>query len=408
MTDARIEASPEDVGMSSAKLRNVTNLVRRYVDTGRYAGVTSLVARNDKVVHFETYGRMDAERGTPVRPDTIYRIYSMTKPVASVGLMALYEEGRFQLNDPVADFIPELAGLRVFVDGDADSYTTREPSRPMTVRDLLMHTSGIGALTAPTPAGELYRRALGGDVTSMTGTLAGMVERLAGLPLHVDPGARWIYSISTDLVGRLCEVISGQPFDTYLRERVFEPLGMVDTGFTVPPSEVDRFAACYRAQDGGYRLLDDPHTSAYTRPVTYFSGAAGLVSTAGDYLRFCRMLTGGGALDGVRVLGSRTVRFMTANHLPDGTDLAAMAHHGGETTREGQGFGLGFGVLLDPTVAQTIGTPGEYFWGGAASTAFFVSPADDLIAIFLTQLRPSAAYPIRRELRAAVYSSITD
>lgn len=407
MTDARIEASPEDVGMSSAKLRNVTDLVRRYVDAGRYPGVISLVARHDKVVHVETYGRMDVERDRPMRPDTIFRIFSMTKPVASVGLMMLYEEGRFQLNDPVGDYIPEFAELKVFESGDADRYEVREPTRPMTVRDLLMHTSGLVGRGRSSAVGELYLRNMGhGGMTERT--LAGMVDILAGLPLQVDPGSQWIYSISTDIVGRLCEVISGQPFDRYLADRVFTPLGMTDTGFGVPESTIDRFAACYGSRDGGYVLLDDPLTSPYTRGPTYFSGSAGLVSTAADYLRFCRMLAGGGALDGVRVLGPRTVRFMTANHLSGGTDLATMAKHGGETQREGQGFGLGFGVLLDPAAAQTIGTPGEYFWGGAASTAFFVSPVDDLIMIFLTQVRPSGTYPIRRELRAAIYASLTD
>jgi CubicO group peptidase (beta-lactamase class C family) len=200
------------------------------------------------------------------------------------------------------------------------------------------------------------------------------------------------------------------PFDRYLKDRIFTPLGMTDTGFSVPESEAERLAAVYAPQPGSPRftLLEDPMTSPFLRPRTYFSGVSGLVSTAGDYLRFCRMLAGGGEVDGVRLLGPRTLRLMTANHLPGGQDLETMTHDGGETRREGQGFGLGFGVLLDQTVAQTIGTPGEIFWGGAASTAFFVSPEDDLITIFLTQLRPSATYPIRRELRATVYSSIID
>ena len=407
MTDVRIEASPEDVGMSSAKLRNVTDLVRRYVDGGRYPGAISVVARHDKVVHVECYGRMDAERARPMRPDTIFRVFSMTKPVASVGLMSLYEEGRFQLNDPVSEYIPEFADLKVFDGGDADSYDVREPTRRMTVRDLLMHTSGLVGPGRGTPVGELYRRSIG-HVGPADRTLAGLVNILAELPLQVDPGSRWIYSMATDLVGRLCEILSGQPFDRFLADRIFTPLGMVDTGFQVAGSDVDRFAACYTAQGGHYLLLDDPYASRYTQNQMYFSGAAGLLSTAADYLRFCRMLAGGGALDGVRVLGSRTVRFMTANHLPGGVDLATMAQHGGETQREGQGFGLGFGVLLDPVAAQTIGTPGEFYWGGAGSTAFFVSPADDLIMIFLTQVRPSSSYPIRRELRAAIYSSIVD
>lgn len=423
-----VTVKPEEVGMSSAGLENVTHLVRRYVDQGRYAGTVSVVARRGEVVHFEANGLMDVERGQAMRPDTIFRIYSMTKPIVSVGLMLLYEQGLFQLNDPVSAYLPELADLKVFAGGDADRYEVRDPARPMTVRDLLMHTSGLAALNGKNPVGELYRRA---GLTGMdsTATLAELPRQLAELPLQADPGSRWIYGISTDLVGLLCEVISGQPLDQYLQDRLFDPLGMVDTGFSVPEPNIHRLAAAYTyaepggadavpcegadAEPGGqqpraYAVADDPWTSAYTRPRTFLSGVAGLVSTAGDYLRFGRMLAGGGSLDGVRVMGPRTLRFMTANHLPDGRDLASMADFGGETRREGQGFGLGFGVLLDQTVAQTIGTTGEYFWGGAASTAFWVSPADDLITIFLTQLRPSATYPIRRELRAAVYASLTD
>jgi len=228
----------------------------------------------------------------------------------------------------------------------------------------------------------------------------------------VDPGAQWIYGISTDLVGLLCEVISGMSFDQYLQERILGPLGMLDTSFSVPPEKVERFAACYGPDPSGtdrkYKLVDDPLTSAFARPRTYFSGAGGIVSTVADYYRFCSMLLNGGELDGVRILGPRTLKLMTLNHLPGGRDLATMAQTAGETAREGIGFGLGFAMLLDPTVAQIIGTPGEYYWGGAASTAFFVNPAEELVMIFLTQLRPSSTYPVRRELRATIYSAITD
>ena len=409
MSRLSVDAAPEQVGMSTRGLCNVKRLVQRYVDEQKYPGAISVVARRDKVVHFELYGNMDDERGRRMRPDAIFRIYSMTKPIASVGLMMLYEEGRFQLDDPVSRFIPELADVKVFDGGTADSYAVRDPARKMTIRDLLMHTSGLAGQGAKTPVGELYRRAAL-DGADSDGTLADMVRTLGQIPLQVDPGSQWIYGISTDLVGYLCEVISGMPFDRYLEERVLAPLGMVDTGFTVPTSKLERFAASYapRAGSPAYQLLDDPATSPYTRPRTYFSGSSGLVSTAADYLRFCRMLARGGELDGVRVLGPRTLRLMTSNHLPGGLDLGSIAESGGETTRAGQGFGLGFAVLLDQTVAQTIGTPGEFFWGGAASTAFFVSPGEDLIMIFLTQLRPSATYPIRRELRATIYSSIVE
>jgi CubicO group peptidase (beta-lactamase class C family) len=406
---SRVEVDPETAGVSAAGLKRVSALVQRYVDSGRYAGAVCAVARRDLVVHFEASGSMDAERGLPMRDDTIFRIFSMTKPIVSLALMQLYEEGRFQLDDPVARYLPELAELMVFAGGDADRYDVREPARPMTVRDLLMHTSGLAAFNGRGPVSELYRRA-GLSGMDSTHTLADLPGLLAGIPLQADPGARWIYGISTDLVGRLIEVIDGRPLDQYLGDRVFGPLGMTDTGFSVPEATIGRFAAGYTYRDGNpsYELADDPLTSAYTQPRSFLSGVAGLVSTAGDYLRFGRMLANRGSLDGVRIIGPRTLDFMTANHLPGGKDLVAMADTGGETKRAGQGFGLGFGVLLDPTVAQTIGTPGEYFWGGAASTAFFVSPADDLVVVFLTQLRPSASYPIRRELRAAVYAALTD
>jgi CubicO group peptidase (beta-lactamase class C family) len=409
-SETLLEADPEEESMSSSRLANLSNLVQRYLDERKLPGALSLVARGGKIVHFQTYGNMDDERAKPVQPDTIFRFYSMTKPIASVGLMMLYEEGRFQLEDPVSKFIPELKNLRVFTGGTPDSLATREPAREMSVRDVLMHTSGLVARDTSSPVGEMYRRAaLRGSDSDFP--LAELPHKLSRIPLQVDPGAQWIYGISTDLVGLLCQVISGLPFDQYLQERILGPLGMVDTAFSVPEDKVDRFASCYGPAPGGdpqYTLVDDAVTSGFARPRTYFSGAGGIVSTAPDYYRFCNMLLNGGELDGVRILGPRTLSLMTMNHLPGGRDLATMAQSAGETAREGIGFGLGFAMLLDPTVAQIIGTPGEYYWGGAASTAFFVNPKEELIMLFLTQLRPSSTYPIRRELRATIYSAILD
>jgi CubicO group peptidase (beta-lactamase class C family) len=410
-----VETEPEAVGLSSARLGNVTRLVQGYVDSGKIPGAIALVARRGKIAYAETFGRADAEAGRPMAMDTIFRIYSMTKPIASVALMTLYEEGKFQLDDPASKFIPEIKGLKVFAGGTADQYAVREPEREMTVRDLLMHTSGLvgaGIVADPTmPVSTLYNRAeLHGSRSG--GTLAEMVRKLGELPLQVDPGSRWIYGISTDLVGYLCEVIGGMPFDRFLEERIFRPLGMSDTGFTVPAAKLDRFAANYRPGGEGeasYVCIDRPdESSIYARPRTYFSGAGGLVSTAGDYLRFCKMLGNGGALDGARILGPRTLHYMAINHLPGGRDLTAMGGRLGETAMHGIGFGLGFAVLLDPATAQIVGTPGEYYWGGAASTAFFVSPGEEMIMIFLTQLMPSSTYPFRRELRATIYGAIED
>jgi len=406
-----IAAEPEEVGLSSSRLGNLTRLVQGYVDDGKIPGAISLVARRGKVVHFETYGQMEVEAGKTMAPDTIFRIYSMTKPIASVALMTLYEEGRFQLDDPASKFIPELKGLKVFAGGTADKYEVRDPVREIIVRDLLMHTSGLVGAGEATVVGQLYQEAeLRGS--SSSGTLADMIAKVGRLPLHCDPGSQWNYGISTDLVGYLCEVISGTRFDRFVEERICAPLGMKDTGFQVPESEVGRFAANYRRGDTpepSYVLIDRPDSSSpYTKRRTYFSGAGGMVSTAADYLRFCMMLRNGGELDGARILGPRTLQFMTINHLPGGRDLAGLGGRLGETTLDGIGFGLGFAVLLDPTVAQVLGTPGEYYWGGAASTGFFVSPREDLIMIFLTQLMPSSSYPFRREIRATIYSSIIE
>ncbi len=406
--ESNLEARPEEVGLSSRRLGNVSRLVHGYVDDGKIPGAITMIARGGKVVFYETIGQMDVEAGNAMTDDTIFRIYSMTKPIASVALMMLYEEGRFQLDDPVSKYVPQFEGLEVFARGTAEKYQTRPPEREMTVRDVLMHTSGLISGGRAHPVSELYQRSeLRGSRSD--GTLADMIEKVGELPLYCDPGAEWNYGISTDVVGYLCEVLSGQSFDRYLKERIFDPLGMKDTGFGVPADQVGRFAACYRRDGDGYALSDAPRESAYLTPRKYFSGAGGLVSTAGDYMRFCKMLAGEGELDDVRILGTRTLEYMTDNHLPNGCDLAAMGQpQFTETRMDGIGFGLGFAVLLDPTVAQIIGTPGEYYWGGAASTAFFVSPGEDMSLIFLTQLMPSGTYPFRRELRAVTYQAIID
>ena len=403
------EATPESVGMSSKKLENLYNLGERYVAEGKLPGVLCMVARDGKLVYQSMHGNMDDEAGKPMQSDAIFRMYSMTKPIASVALMQLYEEGRFQLDDPVSMFIPEFADLRVLdKGGDADNYTVTRPPREMTVRDLLMHTSGLVAGSPDSPVGTLYQRAQMYEGR----TLESMIKVLGGLPLHCDPGSEWNYGISTDVVGYLCEVLSGMPFDEYLQKNILDPLQMTDTGFHTDPGNVDRLCACYRVGSSGekhYELQDAPAGSSFLKPKTYFSGAGGLVSTANDYLQFCKMLTNGGELNGERIIGSRTLAYMATNHLPDDKDLAAMGQpQFAETTMEGIGFGLGFAVLLDPTAAQVIGTPGEYYWGGMASTAFYISPEEEMAVIFLTQLIPSGSHPIRRQIRAAAYGAITD
>ena len=412
-TSARdfIEAAPEDVGMSSARLHNLSRLVQGYVDDDRLAGAITLVARRDRVVHFETCGMLDAEAGTAMRPDAIFRLASMTKPVASVALMALYEEGLFQLDTPISEFIPAFRDVKVFAGGTAESYDVRAPAGRITVRHLLTHTAGFEPLTATTPVATLYARS-GITPAPPEGTLASRSAALARLPLAFDPGTRFTYHYATDVAAHLCEVLSGQPFDTFLAERVLGPLRMAETSFHLPAAKRDRLAAGYgQAADGTprYRPSDSPWDAIYGEAATYFSAGAGLVSTAADYLRFCRMLARGGELDGERILGPRTLQFMTQNHLPGGADLAALIPHPISPTwiAAGTGFGLGFAVLLDAARAQVLGTPGEFYWGGAFSTAFFVSPAEDLVMIVLTQLGGSN-YLIRRQLRVATYQAITD
>lgn len=410
-----IEAAPEDVGMSSKKLENVTRVVQSYIDTGKYAGAISIVGRRGKVVHFETYGNRDNEARAPMTADTIFRMHSMTKPIASIALMTLYEEGRFQLDDPLSKYIPAFKNTKVFVEGTKQDPKVRDPEREISVRDVLMHTAGFAGADDTVP-GQLFRHEglahIRGD-GKLKGewTLADMAEKLARVPLAFDPGTRWFYGISTDLVAYLAEVISGVPFDQFLKQRVLDPLGMTETGYVVPESKIDRLSACYRRgaeNEPSLVLIDPPGDSYYTKPKTYFAGCGGLASTAHDYLRFTKMLANGGELDGTRIIGPRTLQYMATNHLPGNQDLTAMGFGPSETKRDGVGFGLGFAVLLDPTVSQVLGVPGEFYWGGAASTAFWVTPAEDLFVIFLTQLMPSNSYAIRNDLRVTTYQAIID
>jgi CubicO group peptidase (beta-lactamase class C family) len=410
---------PEDLGLSSERLGRIEAFFdHRYVRAGKLPGMLTLVARRGQVASLACFGARDVASGAPLTAETIFRIYSMTKPIASVGLLTLYEEGQFQLDDPVSRFIPEFADLRVWEDGTPDAYRTTFPEREMQIRDLLTHTSGLTyGFMSRHPVDALYRRrgvegrtVLGPSEAAPATDLADMVGRLAEMPLMFSPGTRWSYSVATDVCGRLIEIMSGRPLDMFLRERIFDPLRMTDTGFSVPAERADRLAACYsRTPKDPLLLTDAPATSSYLTPPTFLSGGGGLVSTASDYLTFAHMLLGGGELDGVRVLGRKTVEYMTTNHLPTGGDLASMGQRVfSETTYEGIGFGLGVAVMLDPARAAVVGSVGEFSWGGAASTAFWVDPREELVGMVLTQLLPSSAYPIRREMRALTYQALVD
>jgi CubicO group peptidase (beta-lactamase class C family) len=372
-----------------------------------------------KIAYVEPRGHLEIEKKRPVATDSMFRIYSMTKPIVSVALMTLYEEGAFQLADPVSRFIPSFAGLRVWEDGNPLAYRTRAAEREMTVRDLLTHTSGLSyGFMYNHPVDALYRRrgvergnALApAENAEPSRTTAEMTDRLAEVPLLYSPGTRWAYSVATDVCGRLVEILSGRALDAFLADRVFVPLGMVDTGFSVPADKAHRLAANYaRTPQDKLVLVDDPATSSYLTPPTFLSGGGGLASTATDYLRFCHMLLNKGELDGARVLGRRTVEYMTTNHLPGGGDLATMGQPVfANTIYEGIGFGLGLAVVLDPARAQVVNSPGSYSWGGAASTAFWIDPREELVVLLLTQLVPSASYPLRQQLQALAYQALVD
>jgi CubicO group peptidase (beta-lactamase class C family) len=334
----------------------------------------------------------------------------MTKPITSIATMMLYEKGLFQLRDPVHKFIPAFRDMGVFQMGTYPAFMTEPAKRPMRIKDLLSHTSGLTyGFMHRTPVDAGYRKA-GLEGVHSAGNLEEVIEKIAAMPLEFSPGDAWNYSMSTDVLGYLVQVVSGKPFDQFLREEIFEPLGMRDTGFFVPPEKQPRLPACYERRLNGKTVLqDDPEKSSYLTPPGFLSGGGGLVSTAHDYLRFCEMLRRGGELDGTRIVSRKTLELMTKNHLPDDRDLTEMAVGTfSETPYEGVGFGLGFSVNLGPARTGAVGSAGEFAWGGAASTAFWVDPVEDLVVIFLTQLLPSRAYDFRAQLRSIVYGSIID
>lgn len=401
-----MKVDPDAAGLDAKRLERITeHLATRYIEPRKIAGCQVAVARHGAVGYFRSFGSMDLERDKPMADDTIFRIYSMTKPIIGVALMTLYERGLFQLDDPVHRWIPAWRDLQV-----KDVGGLVRPHRPMTVRDTLMHMTGLGWGVDSTDMNDFMGAMVklrGGP----TGTLETMVENLATMPLEFHPGERWLYGASTDVVGHLVQLISGRPLDEYLRTELFEPLQMKDTGFSVPDAEISRFAASYgRTRHKTLKLIDDPEQSSYRRHPSFLSGGGGLVSTTEDYVRFTQMLVNGGELDGVRILGRKTVDLMRANHLPGGGELRSFAVPGGygETGFDGIGFGLTMAVGLGEAATQTIGAAGDYYWGGAASTIFWIDPSEDLAVVFMTQLMPSGSFNFRGQLRSIVYPSIID
>lgn len=402
---------PSEVGFDPARLTAIDEFIKtRYLEAGLYPGFTLLVSRGGKVAHLSCQ-QFDE--------DALFRIFSMTKPITSVALLSLYEQGLCQLGDPVSEYIPAFANLRVFEDGTPTNYTTRFPEREMTIQDLLTHTSGLTyGFMGRHPVDAIYRHR---GIDRLAGnTLEDMCTLLGDVPLLFSPGSQWSYSVATDVCGRLVEIISGQTLDEFFQQKIFDPLGMVDTGFWVDDTKANRLVPNYAEPNlspfgvpegavGKMAEIDDsgPDSIYRSRP-DFLSGGGGLVSSVADYHRFTQMLLRGGELDGQRVIGRKTLEYAASNHLPTGDDLASMGQAVfSETNYEGIGFGLGFSVMLNPAKARVTSSPGEYGWGGAASTVFWVDPAEDLTVIGLTQLMPSSAYPIRTELKALVYGALT-
>lgn len=377
--------SLEDVGMSTEKLAQVKPAVQAFIDKEKIAGASVIVARKGEIVLFETLGMMDKEAKKPMKQDTILRFYSMTKPITSVAAMMLYEEGKLKLDDPVSKYIPEFKSLKVY----AESGKHAKQESQMSVRDLFRHTSGLTyGFFGNTPVDKMYRA---GSVFDWDSSLQDMIDKLSEIPLLHQPSTKWHYSVSTDVLGYLVQKISGQSLDKFFKERIFKPLKMKDTAFHVPAKKVDRFAACYGPNlTGGLRIVDDPNKSRYLKKPSILSGGGGLVSTARDYMRFCQMLLNKGRLDGKRLLRPETVEMMTTNQLPDSVKRG-----------EDGGFGLGFSVRLKDGKFPK----GEYGWGGAASTHFWISPKHDLIVIALSQYMPFSGR-LENAVKPIVYDSI--
>ena len=392
---------PDSLGLDSVVLENIRQYLNdTYVDDGKYVGTMTLVSRKGQVAYLDSLGFMDRENKRPMQEDAIFRIYSMSKAITSIAIMQLYEKSKFRLDDPVYWYIPSWKNLRVYQSGVYPNFLTSRPERHMTIRDLLTHMSGLTYdFMYKSNVDAAYRK----TKVQQAETLEEFVEILSTLPLEFSPGNKWNYSVSTDVLGYLVEVISGMKLEEYFKKNIFEPLNMEDTSFSCPQEKVDRLASLYEhVPNGEPRLLEIPFLNTKMA-----SGGGGLFSTMADYHNFCSMLLNQGEFNGKRLIGRKTLELMTVNHLPNNQDLTEMSESAfSETPYAGVGFGLGFSVMLDPAKSQTTSDIGEYGWGGAASTVFMINPKEDMFIIFLTQLLPSSTYQVRRELRSLVYSSL--
>ncbi|MXV81789.1 beta-lactamase family protein [Candidatus Poribacteria bacterium] len=385
-------AIPEDVGMSTSRLGRIAPVMQGYVDNGKIPCALTMIAREGKLVHFEKFGMQDIAAAKPVEFDTIFRLYSMTKPITSVAVMMLYEEGHFQLTTPVSEFVPAFKDMKVYTE---DGSAIVDADREVTIKHLLTHTAGLiyDSNKDDHPIDQRYE-----DADLYGGDLANMVSKLGGIPLLHQPGTAWKYGMAIDILGYLVGIVSGMPFETFLKTRIFEPLGMDDTGFSVRVENANRYSKVYEfGEEGELQAIEKVH--AATGPLSFFhSGGGGLQSTAPDYLRFCQMVLNDGELDGERLLGRKTAELIRMNHVPP--DWLA-------PDRTGVGFGLGFSVVTDVAETHTLGSVGTCSWGGMASTTFWIDPVEDLIGIFMTQL-VGADSPFHAQFRVLTYQALTD
>lgn len=397
-------------GFDTARLDRIPAfLAAKYVDSGRLPHAATLVSRRGEIAHLSCIG--EGRPGAALKEDAIFRIASMTKPITSIAFMMLVEEGRVALSDPLTKYCPEFKDTGVFVAGGGNvPFLTRPPTQPIRMVDLLRHTSGLTyGFQERTPVDAAYRKARIDDFDADY-TMDSFIAGLAKIPLQFDPGAHWNYSMATDVLGAVVERIEGKPFAQVLQDRIFGPLGMVDTGFKVPADQQHRLADCYTFHPTEkMKPFDSGDRSRWAKDRSLHSGGGGLVSTLADYHRFCLMLLGGGALDGTRIISRKTLALMTANHLVGGGDLTQ--HSIGifsEDENAGVGFGLGFAVTLNPAHAGIPGSVGDFYWGGMFSTGFFVDPVEQICMVFMTQLMPSSTYPVRREVKTLVHAAIDD
>ena len=411
MSNLEISVDPRDVGLDPTRLARIEKHFSKYVDDGRLPGFHITVSRAGQLAYSTKYGHADVENGKPIADDTIYRIYSMTKPICAVAALLLWEEGLFEMHDQVKWFIPSFADQKVFRSGTLTAPRFEPVTEPMEMWHLFSHTAGMTyGFVYANPVDQMYRNAGFEWGTPRDASLADICDILGNLPLMFQPGTEWAYSMSIDVLGRVVEVLSGMTLGEFMKKRIFEPLGMNDTAFHCEAEKADRLAALYVPNPADKKRVrnDAGGAGALNEPVAHLGGG-GLVSTTSDYLKFAEMLRGGGQLNGTRILSARTIAFMASNHLPNNADLTEFGRPlFSETTFDGVGFGLGVSVTVDPVKSKVPGSVGDYGWGGAASTNFTIDPKEDLVYMVMTQLMPSSTWPIRSQLKQLVHQALVD